>query len=618
MWKRKGRGDIRMKRSTKKLLSLLVCAAMVMSSTACGGARAAKPGTTNTKNTEAPIPITILSRPNFEVETNTIRDQLAKAGFDVTVNIQPDRASFVAVQETGNYDLAVLNWLTDAAAPDYAVRQLYHNDGSYNDWPIVDDELSAMIDEAAQLTFDESVPLYTKIENRLVDEKCWIVPLYNRTRFVAVNNEVIDPETVFCGGSTPRFFGMTEYVDKSLSETRPYVPVQFETNPPTFDPIRSEEGTTFWMKANSYISLTACNANDEVVPDYSLSRAFAIGEGNSTFYFMLRDDVNFAKVEDNKAVDTGVLVSAEDVVYTLERAKDPDAVPLNSGYTNLESVESIGIVTDLEELKDIKVSGSSQSVFDYFNEKAPAPVTKLTEETSEVDNKGGVCQVVKITTVKPTPQLLNFLTISTLGIVSKDVVSSINEGIDATNYDPSKDVLYGDVNTMKQGSAQFNNNNWFSGPYAMLYINDYEMAFERNPGFMPDTEWVPNIKYMNLKMMSDMNTAYSALRSGEIDDCMPEGSWGSLRDASNVAIVEKESTSVSTLFFNLREGSKMNDINLRQAVRYAINQDDLIAVKEDTVTRAHSTLSMIPTGNEWIADPAKSAEYLQAYRDSQK
>jgi len=605
-------------KSTKKFVALFLCAAMVLTSTACGGARAEKPGAAKASSKEEPIALTLLSRPNFEVEANTIRDQLTKAGFDVTVNIQPDRASFVAVQETGNYDLAILNWLTDAAAPDYAVRQLYHNDGSYNDWPIKDDELSAMIDEAAQLTFEDSIPLYTDIENRLVDEKCWIVPLYNRTRFVAVNNEVVVPESIFCGGSTPRFFGMSEYVDKSLSETRPYVPVQFDLNPPTFDPIRSEEGSTFWMKANSYISLTACNANDEVVPDYSLSRAFAIGEGNDVFYFMLRDDVNFAKVEDNKAVDTGVLVSAEDVVYTLERAKDPDAVPLNSGYSNLEAVDTIEILTDMEELKNINVSGSSQSVFDYFNEKAPAPIEKLTEVTDEVDNAAGVCQVVKITTTKPNPQLLNFLTISTLGIVSKEVVSSINEGIDASNYDPSKDVLYGDVNTLKQGSAQFNNNNWFSGPYAMLYINDYEMAFERNPGFMPDTEWVPKIKYLNLKMMGDMNTAYSALRSGEIDDCMPEGSWGSLRDASNVSIVEKESTSVSTLFFNLAEGSKMNDINLRQAVRYAISQDDLIAVKEGTITRAHSTLSMIPTGNEWNADLEKSAQYLQAYRDSQK
>lgn len=101
----------------------------------------------------------------------------------------------------------------------------------------------------------------------------------------------------------------------SLSETRPYVRFQFDTNPPNFDPIRTEEGSTFWMKANSYISLTACNAKDEVVPEYSLSRAFAIGEGNSTFYFMLRDDVNFAKVEDNKAVDTQFW-SARRTLYT--------------------------------------------------------------------------------------------------------------------------------------------------------------------------------------------------------------------------------------------------------------------------------------------------------------
>ena len=111
--------------------------------------------------------------------------------------------------------------------------------------------------------------------------------------------------------------------------------------------------------------------------------------------------------------------------------------------------------------------------------------------------------------------------------------------------------------------------------------------------------------------MSDMNTAYSALRSGEIDDCMPEGNWGSLKEAPNVAILERQSTNVSTLFFNLMEGSKMNDINLRQAIRYAVNQDDIIAIKEGTVTRAHSTLTMIPTGNEWKADLAKSAEYAK-------
>lgn len=594
----------------KKGFALLVCLLILGTSVACG------PEKPKSGSEYPPIPITLLSMPVFEVETNAIRDQLTKAGFEVTVNVQPDRSSYVHVQDTGEYDISILSWLTDASAPDFALRQLFHNDGAYNSWPIVDDELSAMIDEAAQMTFEESIPYYTKIENRLVDEMCWVLPLFNRTRLTAINHDVIVPESVFLGAGTPRFYGTTEYVDMSQSETRPFVPAQQQTKPPNFDPLRSEEGSTFYMKSNAYISLTACDEDDIVVPEYSLSQAIAVGEGNDKFYFLLRDNVNFAKVEDNKAVDTGVLVSAEDVVFTLERAKDIDAVPLNSGYSNLEAVDTIGIVTDLEALKKVNVSGTDQSVFDYFSAEASAPITKLTDVTEEVDNAAGVYQVVEITTVTPTPQLINFLTISTLAIVSKEVVSTMNAGIDANNYDPSKDTLYGDIDTLTQGSSQFNNNNWFSGPYAMLYINDYEMAFERNPGFMPGTDQAGKIKYINLKMISDMNTIFSALRSGEVDDCMPEGNLGSLKDAPNVTVLRNDSTSVFSLFFNLQEGSKMRDINLRKAIHYIIDQDALIKVKEGNVARAHSTLTMIPTGNEWNPDLEKAAEYIKAYYDS--
>ncbi|MDL2293022.1 ABC transporter substrate-binding protein [Ruminococcaceae bacterium OttesenSCG-928-D13] len=611
----------------KRWLALAICLVLVFC-TACSGGTPAASGNAGgggggggggaaAGGDYPPIPVTLLSMPVFEIETNAIRDQLTKAGFDVTVNMQPDRASYVHVQDSGEYDMGILSWLTDASAPDFAVRMLFHNDGAYNSWPIVDDELSAMIDEAAQMTFEESIPLYTKIENRLVDEMCWVHPLFNRTRLTAVNTDVIVPESVFLGAGTPRFYGTTEYVDMSQSETRPFVPAQQQTSPPNFDPLRSEEGSTFYMKSNAYISLTACDKDDMVVPEYSLSQAIATGEGNDSFYFLLRDNVNFAKVENNQAVDTGVLVSAEDVVFTMERAKDVDAVPLNSGYTNLESVDTVGIVTDLDVLKNINVSGSSQSVYDYFNEIASSEIKELTDVTADVDNAGGVYQVVEITTMPPPPQLINFLTISTLGIVSKQAVTAANEGIDASNYDPSTDVLYGDVSTLTEGSSNFNNNNWFSGPYAMLYINDYEMAFERNPGFMPGTEQAAKIKYMNLKMISDMNTIFSALRSGEVDDCMPEGNLGSLNDASNVEVLRNDSTSVFNLFFNLKEGSKMTDLNLRKAVHYIINQDELIAVKEGNVARAHSTLTMIPTGNEWNPDPEKAAEYIKAYYDSQ-
>ena len=128
----------------------------------------------------------------------------------------------------------------------------------------------------------------------------------------------------------------------------------------------------------------------------------------------------------------------------------------------------------------------------------------------------------------------------------------------------------------------------------MLYINDYEMAFERNPGFMPDTEWTPQHQVSEINMMADMNTAYSALRSGEVDDCMPEGNWGSLERGSKCAITERIHP-VSTLFFNLMEGSKMNDINLRQAYAMQSTRMILLQIKEGTGTRAHSTLTMIPT-----------------------
>ncbi len=37
----------------------------------------------------------------------------------------------------------------------------------------------------------------------MVDEMCWTVPLYNRTRFVAVNKDIIDPDTIFCGRQHP-------------------------------------------------------------------------------------------------------------------------------------------------------------------------------------------------------------------------------------------------------------------------------------------------------------------------------------------------------------------------------------------------------------------------------
>ena len=70
-----------------------------------------------------------------------------------------------------------------------------------------------------------------------------------------------------------------------------------------------------------YVRLVNLTDTDEVVSDGSLSYNHVMAEGNQEYYFILRDDINFAAVKDGAAVDTGELVSAEDVVFSLNRAK---------------------------------------------------------------------------------------------------------------------------------------------------------------------------------------------------------------------------------------------------------------------------------------------------------
>ena len=75
-----------------------------------------------------------------------------------------------------------------------------------------------------------------------------------------------------------------------------------------------------------------------------------IAEGNQTYYFLLRDDINFAAITDEKAVDTGERVGADDVVFSLNRAKDEKSVPDHRTYSLHESIEEVEVVTDLAEL----------------------------------------------------------------------------------------------------------------------------------------------------------------------------------------------------------------------------------------------------------------------------
>lgn len=570
-------------------------------------------GTQQQSSTQQRIPVTLLSLTSMEEQANAVRDMLGEVGFDVKLNLVADVSTYFAQEKVHEYDIEMINWGTTTGNGDYAIRDLFHNEGQLNGSPIKDDTLSAMIDKAATLTYNESIQAYTDIENWLVEKNAYMVPLYAMNNYVAVYKSVIDPASIVVPKSTIQNWTTTRYVAPSQNETRPFVYGQSQTNPPSFDPLRTDEGSTITMNANMNITLVNLTADAQVTADGSLSQAYAIGKGNQSYYFILRDNVGFSKIENENAVDTGVKVGAEDVLFTVNRAKDVNSVPTNMGSTYLSTVSGVSIVDDVSELQGVNVADADMSVLDYFNSQVSTPISKLVTSKSQVNNAAGAYQVVRIDTSAPFPQLLNFLTNGTIGIVSEQAVTAMNKGIDANNYDANSQVLYGDISTLTKGSAKFNNQLWFSGPYALRYMDDYGVYFERNPAFMPDNEFAASIRNVTVKMINDKAAMVNALRSGDVDMALPTGiNVQTCEQDPNLAVVSNSSDVVYYMTFNL-SNSVMKDINLRKAVLYAINQDDVIKVVNGRGVRASSTLTMIPTGNVWNQDLNKAHEFMNTY-----
>ena len=593
----------------KKFVSILLALSMILTV----GCSRIKTGDSS-GNSHDPIPITLISTTGMETEANAVRDLLNKVGFEVTVNLYADYSTYAEVEAAHQFDISLMSWGSPSANADYAVRDLYYTGGEYNAGPVSNAKLDELIDLAASQTYEESIPTYTEIENILVEEETYMVPLFCNPRIIALNKNVSDVSTVEYGRSISRRWESLDYVDESLRDTRPFVTSQSQTGPSSFDPLRTNEGATTYAVTNTNIKLIELDPEDKVTADRSLSRSYAIAEGNDVFYFVLRDDINFGIVENGEAKDSGLMVSGEDVLFSFNRAADQNSVPTNRGYSALASMESIEMVTDLSVLEGTMVSGSDQSLLDFFNSELDAPITALTDKEAEVDNAAGSYQVIQLTTTSAFPQMLNYLTHVSLGILCEEAVTAQNEGVDANNYDNTTDVIYGDISTVTSGSSSFNNQMYCSGPYVLMSMDDYGVYFQRNPGYMPGTDDAAKIKNVTLRMIADNTTMVSALRAGEVDEAVPQGTNVAIcEEDENLSVLKYESSTVYYLGFSMDGVSVMSDSNLRHAVLYAISQDDIIAAKSGVVLPAHSTLTMIPTGNVWEQDLEKAAEYIDAY-----
>lgn len=567
----------------------------------------------DSKNDGKKPTIEILGMSSSESDINILRDQLVKNGFDVKLNVQPDYGSFKSQQDAGNYDVALSSWTTVTGNPDYAVRSVFKSGGDYS--TIADDKVDKLIDEASTQTPEEFTKTYKALEDRLVFEKAYIAPLYISYKAQGINKDVLNTDTVRLSKSRALAWETIDFNDEAKRANDPLIMQQSIPTLTSLDPIKGNDGSINTINTNMYVRLVNLTDDDNITADGSLSRNYTIGEGNSEYYFLLRDDINFAKVTDKKAVDSGERVGADDVIFSLNRAKDKDSVPDHRTYTLHEHIKDAEVVTDLKELDGKTNDGKTirESLENGLDQK----ISSLVDDKNDADNGSGKYQVVKMTTTEPFPQVLNYLAHQSAGIVSKKQVESINT-YDVASFDVKKDIPYGDQNTVTEGD-KYDNSLYASGPYIMTYKNDYEAVFQKNPAYMKGTENEAKISNINVRFIAEADSALSALRNGEIHFYygVPETKYETVEKDDKLKLQRIESNGVSYLLFNSkgRDVSKSDD--LRKAVLYSINQDEFIDYYQGNKIKAVSTVSpLVDTGNELKADSDKVKEFLKKYNES--
>src|SRR5690606_36861 len=150
----------------------------------------------------------------------------------------------------------------------------------------------------------------------------YIVPLYTSLKAQAFNQDLLNTDSIRLAKSRAFPWETVQFNETASNDTEPLILTQQIGDLTSLDPIKGNDGSINQLNTNMYVRLVNLTDNDQVVSDGSLSYNHAIAEGNSDYYFILRDDINFAAVEDGQAVDTDKMVSGQDVVFSLNRAKD--------------------------------------------------------------------------------------------------------------------------------------------------------------------------------------------------------------------------------------------------------------------------------------------------------
>ncbi|WP_436894330.1 ABC transporter substrate-binding protein [Staphylococcus gallinarum] len=536
--------------------------------------------------------IKFLGQASYENDMNIVKDQLETAGFNVKMNIQPDYGSYRTQREAGNYDIEIDDWTTVFGDPNYSMSSLFSSEGSNS--LIKDANVDKMINDASKEDKNKAKETYKKIENEVIFKQGYMAPLYGAKKNLVYDNKVLSPKSVGLPNSRALIWQQFDYNNKNNRDTRPLVMTQEDGELQSLDPIRSIAPSVYGIDMNMYTRLLTLNDNDQITTDGSLSKDYAVAKSNDEFYFLLRDDDYFAKVENGIAKKTTERVTADDVKFSLDRARDKHSVPDNNTYNmhqHIKNVEKLS-TADMNQLKNVN-SKDGKSIYDKLIKKHG--VKSLVTNGNKVNNKKGDYQIVKISTDQPMPKEVNYLTHSSAGILSKKYVTQINNDKNSPDYGdasaiPSKDHL--------------DNQLYASGPYIMTKKNSYQASLMRNPGFneTEKSEYGPaKIKHITMKFNDDPDNTVSEVRNHSIDMVtdVDQKNFDLIKSDKDLSIVRKNGRKSVFLMINSKNGIFKDNASLRRAVVYAINQDQFIKFyRGDKFRIASPVTPLLDTGNK--------------------
>lgn len=116
----------------------------------------------------------------------------------------------------------------------------------------------------------------------------------------AINKDILNPSSVRLSKSRALAWESIDFNDTSKRDKEPLLLTQTASVLTSLDPIKGNDGSINQLNTNMYVRLINLTDDDQITSEGSLSHNHTIAEGNSEYYFLLRDDINFAKIENKK------------------------------------------------------------------------------------------------------------------------------------------------------------------------------------------------------------------------------------------------------------------------------------------------------------------------------